>query len=92
MKVTYEPLFNQVLIQVLTESKTAGGLHLPEGSKVDKGLKVIAIGKECKYVRPGDFIVFGGNSISTLKDEDGRTTDMAVVAETDIRCIKKFKN
>lgn len=90
MNFTIQPLHNYVLIKVLTENKTSGGLHLPDGSKIDKGIRVEGVGKECKVVKPGDFVILGG-VVRKIKNEDGRETEFALVLETDCLAIKKFK-
>ena len=94
-KLSIEPLSDRVLISEIDvkETKTAGGIYLPEGHKQDKGLKkgkVISVGKgkyddgeyEPMHVKKNDTVLFSwGEQIEV----EGK--EYYVVRESEISAI-----
>lgn len=90
--MNFKPLFDKVLVErVEAESKTAGGLIIPDTAK-EKPMqgKVIAVGPGSHNehgqliqmtVKPGDVVLFGKWSGSEVK-LDGK--DYLVIKESDI--------
>ena len=53
-----EPLFDRVVLQPRTETRTESGLYVPaETSERSQTMQVIATGKDCVSVKVGDDIV-----------------------------------
>lgn len=64
------PLGKHLLLEHLTQSKTKGGLHLPETAKQDYGLKVLALGEDVKKkAKVGDLVAVDQRGLSNIKME-----------------------
>ncbi len=66
------PLFSNVLIEPVKETKSIGGIYLPENAK-DKPQRgtVIAVGEDCEKVKAGDKVFYtkwAGSEIKTDKE------------------------
>ncbi len=95
MSIAFKPLFDKVLVERLAaESKTAGGLIIPDTAK-EKPMqgKVIAVGEgarsECGQLIPmtvkvGDTILFGKWAGNEVKIND---KDYLIIKESDIMGI-----
>lgn len=92
MSIAFKPLFDKVLVERLeAESKTAGGLIIPDTAK-EKPMqgKVIAVGEGARNdcgqlipmtVKPGDVVLFGKWAGNEIKIDN---KDYLVVKESDI--------
>ena len=59
----YEPLGEEIVFEFIREDRTAKGILIPEQSqKQERICEVVAVGKECKYVKVGDFILISPTS------------------------------
>jgi chaperonin GroES len=69
MAVPINPLSDYVAAQTEeAESKTAGGLYLPESAKEKpKTAKVVAVGPAAKQLKVGDTIVYKSYSTTDVK-------------------------
>lgn len=83
MSVNIKPLADYVVAQQESaETKTASGIILPSSSQEKpKVAKVLAVGKEVKEVKVGDRIIYGGYSITEIK-QDGK--DYLLIKEENI--------
>lgn len=70
MSKTIKPLGDKVVAKMKKEeSKTAGGLYLPDSAKEKPSTAVVeSIGPNVKEIKPGDEIIF--KSYSTTEFED----------------------
>jgi chaperonin GroES len=83
-----KPLSDRVVaVQVEAESKTAGGIFLPEQAKEKpKVAKVVAVGPEAKAVKVGDKILY--EDFSTTNVKVGGTEYIIVKEEKILATIK----
>lgn len=59
-KVPVEPLFSNILTMREEDEKYSGSLIIPETAKEKPmGARVVAIGPDCKIVKPGQFVLIG---------------------------------
>lgn len=64
-KIAVIPIFDP-------DKSPSGLLYIPDQAKerVDQGI-VYAVGPKCKFIKPGDYIVFSGYTGTTLKIDEG---------------------
>lgn len=69
MATNIQPLADYVVAQAEeAASKTASGLYLPDQAKEKpKVAKVLAVGKDAKYVKVGDRIIYKSYSTTDVK-------------------------
>lgn len=73
MKIT--PINNRVLVELIIEKKTDGGIIIPDSQQKSGNEGIIkAIPKDCKDFKVGDRIKFEGWGITRIKDRDKELT------------------
>ena len=88
MSVPIQPLADYVVAQQEeAETKTASGLYIPGGAQEKpKVAKVLAVGKDIKYVKVGERIIYGGYSNTDVKF--GKETYMLIKEENIYATVK----
>lgn len=86
MSLNIRPLHDRVIIERLEETKTAGGIVIPETVDKEKPQRgtVLAAGKEASDVKVGNQVLFGKYAGTEVK-VDGK--DLLVMKEEDIMGI-----
>ena len=85
--------FNRLIIkQADAESKTPGGIIIPEKAKgkiAPRRGEVIEAGPECKYVKKGDEVVFDRTTVAYdgIPDADGQIVEYVFAKEEDILAV-----
>jgi co-chaperonin GroES (HSP10) len=85
--------FNRLIIkQADAESKTPGGIIIPEKAKgkiAPRRGEVIEAGPECKYVQKGDEVVFDRATVcyDGIPDADGQIVEYVFAKEEDILAV-----
>lgn len=74
--VPFEPLGNLVVLKMVPQNKSPGGVVLPETvqelDSMSQGLDprkgwVVAVGCQCRYARRGDLVALGGGQLVSFK-------------------------
>lgn len=74
-----------VAIRQEAENKTASGLYLPDGAKEKPVVaKVVAVGKDVKEVKKGDFIVYKEYAPTEVKVKD---QEYLIIKEEDVLAV-----
>lgn len=77
-----QPLFNNILAEREAEEKYTGTLIIPETVReAPMGARVIAVGPDVRFVKPGDFILVGKFAGASVKF---RHRDYTVIREDEI--------
>lgn len=53
-----KPILNKILVEIINENVTKGGIILPNATKPQNKGKVLAVGPKAKVVKEGDTIIF----------------------------------
>ncbi len=65
---------NKVAVRYIQDPDMIGSLYIPQDSKErsDQGI-VKYIGKDCHWVKPGDYVIFGGytGTVAHIEGENG---------------------
>lgn len=90
MKFDLEPLGERILVERVSED-TIGSIIVPDARKqVSLRGKVLAVGKDCDWVKVGDDIFFGRFAPFTLPLEDvgeNRPKEILIMNEEDVLAL-----
>ena len=63
MSELYQPLSDYILVPYKETDKTPGGVIIPEAQREKQFfMEVLAVGKDCRFVKEGDFIIMAPNA------------------------------